>query len=66
MRAYGLLAQEMMACLNQFRHIPNKDIITVDTLGQYDFNRPTWLPHCEGAKTASEILGIVDSCRYVH
>ncbi|WP_341811024.1 ATP-binding protein [Wolbachia endosymbiont (group B) of Chesias legatella] len=60
--AYGLLAQEMMAWLNQFQHIPNKDIITVGTLGQYldDFNRPTWLPQCEGAKTASEIPGIVD------
>ncbi|WP_425386591.1 ATP-binding protein [Wolbachia endosymbiont (group A) of Barypeithes pellucidus] len=60
--AYGILAQEMMAWLNQFQHIPNKDIITVGTLGQYldDFNRPTWLPQCEGAKTASEIPGIVD------
>ncbi|WP_353282794.1 MULTISPECIES: ATP-binding protein [unclassified Wolbachia] len=60
--AYGLLAQEMMAWLNQFQHIPNKDIITVGTLGQYldDFNRSTWLPQCEGAKTASEIPGIVD------
>ncbi len=60
--AYGLLAQEMMAWLNQFQHILNKDIITVGTLGQYidDFNRPTWLPKCEGAKTASEIPGIVD------
>lgn len=63
MRAtYGLLAQEMMAWLNQFQHIPDKDIILVGTLGQYldDFNRPTWLPQCEGAKTASEIPGIVD------
>ncbi|MFP3027926.1 MAG: AAA family ATPase, partial [Wolbachia sp.] len=60
--AYGLLAQEMMAWLNQFQHIRDKDIIIVGTLGQYldDCNRSTWLPQCEGAKTASEIPGIVD------
>ncbi|XCA33336.1 MAG: ATP-binding protein [Wolbachia endosymbiont of Polyergus mexicanus] len=60
--AYGTLAQEMMAWLNQFQHIRDKDIIIVGTLGQYldDCNRPTWLPQCEGAKTASEIPGIVD------
>ncbi|WP_339045292.1 ATP-binding protein [Candidatus Mesenet endosymbiont of Agriotes lineatus] len=60
--AYGILAQEMMAWLNQFQHIPSKDIILVGTLGQYldDFNRPTWLPQCEGTKTASKIPGIVD------
>ena len=60
--AYGLLAQEMMAWLNQFQHIRDKDIIIVGTLGQYldDFNRPNWLPQCEGTKTASEIPGIVD------
>ncbi|XGA08498.1 MAG: ATP-binding protein [Wolbachia endosymbiont of Xenopsylla cheopis] len=60
--AYGILAQEMMAWLSQFQHIPDKDIILVGTLGQYldDFNRPTWLPQCEGAKTASGIPGIVD------
>ncbi len=52
----------MMAWLNQFQHIRDKDIIIVGTLGQYldDCNRPTWLPQCEGAKTASEIPGIVD------
>ncbi|NUX01762.1 AAA family ATPase [Wolbachia endosymbiont of Madathamugadia hiepei] len=60
--AYGTLAQEMMAWLNQFQHIPNKDIIIVGTLGQRldDLNRSTWLLQCEGAKTASEIPGIVD------
>ncbi|WP_353272096.1 ATP-binding protein [Wolbachia endosymbiont (group B) of Apomyelois bistriatella] len=60
--AYGLLAQEMMAWLNQFQHIRDKDIIIVGTLGQYldDCNRSIWLPQCEGAKTASEIPGIVD------
>ncbi|RDD34824.1 MULTISPECIES: ATP-binding protein [unclassified Wolbachia] len=60
--AYGLLAQEMMAWLNQFQHIRDKDTIIVGTLGQYldDCNRPIWLPQCEGAKTASEIPGIVD------
>ncbi|APR99010.1 ATP-binding protein [Wolbachia endosymbiont of Folsomia candida] len=60
--AFGSLASEMMNWLYQFQHIPDKDIIIVGTLGQYldDFNRPTWLPQCEGAKTASEIPGIVD------
>lgn len=60
--AFGSLASEMMNWLYQFQHIPDKDIIIVGTLGQYldDFNRQTWLPQCEGAKTASEIPGIVD------
>nr|WP_255453525.1 hypothetical protein [Wolbachia endosymbiont of Atemnus politus] len=40
--AYGTLSQEMMAWLNQFQHIPKKDII-VGTLGHYldDLNRST-------------------------
>nr|WP_218939388.1 AAA family ATPase [Wolbachia endosymbiont of Atemnus politus] len=60
--AYGTLAQEMMAWRNQFQHIRDKDIIIVGTLGQYldDWNRSTWQPQCEGAKTTSEIPGIVD------
>lgn len=60
--AYGTLAQEMRAWLNQFQHIRDKDIIIVGTLGQYldDCNRSIWLPQCEGVKTASEIPGIVD------
>ena len=60
--AYGLLAQEMIAWINQFQHIPNKDIIFVGILEQRfdEFNRSHWSPQCEGAKTANEIPGIVD------
>jgi hypothetical protein len=60
--AYGLLAGEMSAWLNQFQHIPNKDVIIVGLLEQKtdDFNRATWVPQIEGSKTANEIPGILD------
>ena len=60
--AYGLLASEMMAWLNQFQHIPQKDVILVGILEQRldDFNRPLWVPQCEGSKTANEIPGVLD------
>jgi hypothetical protein len=60
--AYGLLAGEMSAWLNQFQHIPDKDVIIVGLLEQKtdDFNRTTWVPQIEGAKTANELPGILD------
>jgi hypothetical protein len=52
----------MMAWLNQFQHIPQKDVILVGILEQRldDFNRPLWVPQCEGSKTANEIPGVLD------
>jgi hypothetical protein len=60
--AYGLLASEMSGWLNQFQHIPDKDIIIVGLLEQKtdDFNRTTWVPQVEGSKTTLEIPAILD------
>jgi hypothetical protein len=60
--AYGLLAAEMLAWLNQFQHIPDRDIIFVGLLEPRtdEFQRQTWNLQCEGSKTALEIPGILD------
>jgi hypothetical protein len=60
--AYGLLASEMSGWLNQFQHVPDKDIIFVGLLEQKtdDFNRTTWIPQIEGSKTTLEIPAILD------
>lgn len=60
--AYGLLATEMSKWLHQFQHIPDKDIIFVGLLDQKidEFNKTTWTPHIEGAKTALELPSILD------
>lgn len=60
--AYGLLASEMSAWLSQFQHIPDRDVIFVGLLDQKvdDFNRASWQPQIEGAKTAVELPGILD------
>lgn len=60
--AYGLLAHEMNAWLNQFQHIPNKDVILVGLLETKidDFNRTTYVPQVEGSKIANELPGILD------
>jgi hypothetical protein len=60
--AYGLLAAEMLSWLNQFQHIPDKDIIFVGLLEPRvdEFQRQTWHLQCEGNKTALEIPGILD------
>ncbi|GHT93663.1 hypothetical protein FACS1894122_09230 [Alphaproteobacteria bacterium] len=60
--AYGLLASEMSVWLNQFQHIPNKDVIIVGLLEQRtdNFNQTTWVPQIEGSKTTSEIPGVLD------
>ena len=60
--AYGLLASEMSAWLNQFVHIPDKDVVFVGLLDQKtdDFNKTSWVPQIEGSKTAVELPGILD------
>ena len=60
--AYGLLAGEMSNWLNQFQHIPNKDVVFVGLLDSKtdEFNRTSWTPSIEGAKTALELPGILD------
>jgi hypothetical protein len=60
--AYGLLASEMSSWLNQLQHVPDKDIIIVGLLEQKtdDFNRTTWSPQIEGAKTAAELPAVLD------
>jgi hypothetical protein len=60
--AYGLLASEMSAWLNQFQHIPDKDIIIVGLLEtkRDDFNRTIWTPQIEGSNTTLEIPAVLD------
>ena len=60
--AYGLLASEMSSWLNQFQHIPDKDVIFVGLLDQKtdDYNKTSWTPTIEGSKTAIELPGILD------
>lgn len=52
----------MMAWLNQFQHISQKDVILVGILEQRldDFNRPLWVLQCDGTKTPNEIPGVLD------
>jgi hypothetical protein len=60
--AYGLLAAEMLGWLNQFQHIPDKDVVFVGLLEPRvdEFQKQTWGLQCEGSKTALEIPGILD------
>ena len=60
--AYGLLASEMGAWLNQFQHIPDKDVIFVGLLEQKvdDFNKTSRVPQIEGSKITTELPGILD------
>lgn len=60
--SYGLLARELMSWLNQFQHIPDKDIVMVGILEKRfdEFQRPFWMPQIEGSKVALELPGIVD------
>lgn len=60
--AYGLLAAEMSGWINQFQHIPNKDVIFVGLLDEKtdDFNKSSWFMQMEGSKTSIELPGILD------
>lgn len=60
--AYNLLGSEMTAWLNQFQHIPNKDVVFVGLLEQKsdELNRLYWAPQLDGMKTSSELPGILD------
>lgn len=52
----------MSSWINQFQHIPDKDVIFVGLLDQKtdDFGRNSWQIQIEGAKTAVELPGILD------
>ena len=52
----------MSAWLNQFQHIPDKDVVFVGLLDQKtdDFNKTSWVPQIEGSKTTVELPGILD------
>lgn len=60
--AYALLAAEMLGWLNQFQHIPDKDVVFVGLLEPRmdEFQKQTWHVQCEGSKTALELPGILD------
>lgn len=60
--AYAMLGYEMTNWLNQFQHIPGKDIVFTALLDQRmdDAQKSSWQIQCEGSKTAQEIPGILD------
>ena len=60
--AYGLLGTEMIGALTHLQHAREKHIIFVCLLDERldEFNRRIYAPQLEGAKTASELPGIVD------
>lgn len=64
--AYNLLGAEMTDWLNQFQHIPNKDVIFVGLLEQKvekinkGEERRYWTPQIDGVKTINEIPCILD------
>lgn len=60
--AYGLLGTEMIGALTHLQHARDKHIVLVAILDERfdEFNRRIYVPQLEGAKTASELPGIVD------
>ena len=60
--AYGLLGTEMIGALTHLQHTRDKHIVLVAILDERfdEFNRRIYVPQLEGAKTASELPGIVD------
>jgi len=60
--AFGLLAREMIAWLNQLQHARDMHVIFVGILERNvdDFNVATWQLQCDGAKTSRELPGIID------
>ena len=60
--AYGLLGQELIGALTHLQHARGKHVVFVAILDERtdDFNRKVFVPQIEGAKTASELPGIVD------
>ncbi len=60
--AYGLLGTEMISALTHLQHARGKHVIFVAILDQVtdDFNRKTFVPQIDGAKTSLQLPGIVD------
>ncbi|WP_185101073.1 ATP-binding protein [Burkholderia pseudomallei] len=60
--AYGLLGTEMLTALTHLQHARGKHVVFVAILDERtdDFNRKVFVPQIEGAKTSSELPGIVD------
>lgn len=61
--AYGTLGREVVRMLRHVQHTPGKNVVFVGGLERKvdDFNRETWEPQTEGAKTANELPFIVDN-----
>ncbi len=59
---YGLHGREMIGWLTQLQHTRNKNVWLVGILDEKfdDFNRRFFAPQIDGAKTGSELPGIVD------
>lgn len=62
LRAYGMLADEMVAWFNQLQHAKGRNVWFVGLLDQTqdDTGQPTWSPQMAGGKTKNSLAGIVD------
>lgn len=62
LRAYGMLAEEMLAWFTQLQHAPGKNVWFVGLLDKdkNDLGQPVWEPQLEGGKTKHKLAGIVD------
>lgn len=60
--AYGLLGTEMISALTHLQHARGKHVVFVAILDQVtdDFNRKSFAPQIDGAKTSLQLPGIVD------
>lgn len=60
--AYGLLGTEMIGALTHLQHARGKHVVFVAILDEVtdDFNRKSFAPQIEGAKTSLQLPGIVD------
>lgn len=62
LRAYGMLAEEMLGWFTQLQHAQGKNVWFVGLLdkGTDDLGQPVWEPQLEGGKTKHKLAGIVD------
>jgi hypothetical protein len=60
--AYGMMATEMLAWVNQLQHLRGIDVILVGGLDQKldDFGRTVYSPQIDGSKVSAELPGILD------
>ena len=62
LRAYGMLAEEMLSWFTQLQHATDKNVWFVGLLDKEknEMGQTTWEPQLEGGKTKNKLAGIVD------